>query len=161
MLEDTLATIENLRLATAIREEGLLFPWIESIHVLALVLVVGFILIVDLRLIGLASKKRGVAQLASNALPITWGAFAVAVISGSLLFISNAVSYWDNVFFQIKLVLILLAGVNMFAFHHLVAHDMSEWQTPDTTPVLAKAAGAISMLLWIGVVICGRWIGFV
>ena len=54
----------------------------------------------------------------------------------------------------------LLAGVNMFAFHHLVAHDMSDWQTPDTTPALAKTAGAISMLLWIGVVICGRWIGF-
>ncbi len=58
------------------------------------------------------------------------------------MFISNAVTYWDNVFFQIKLVLILLAGVNMFAFHHLVAHDMSGWQTPDTTPALAKAAGA-------------------
>ena len=161
MLEDTLTTIENLPLATAIREEGLWFPWIESIHVLALVLVVGFILIVDLRLIGVASKQRGVAQLTSNALPMTWGAFAVAVISGSLLFISNATSYWDNVFFQIKLVLILLAGVNMFAFHCLVAHDMSGWRTPETTPALAKVAGAVSMLLWIGVVVCGRWIGFV
>ena len=161
MLEDALVTIESLPLATAIREEGVWFPWIESVHVLALVLVVGFILIVDLRLIGVASKQRGVAQLAGNALPITWGAFAVAVITGSLLFISNAVTYWDNVFFQIKLVLILLAGVNMFAFHHLVAHDMSGWQTPDTTPALAKVAGAVSMLLWVGVVICGRWIGFV
>lgn len=161
MLEDILTTIESTAPATAIREEGLWFPWIESVHVLALVLVVGFILIVDLRLIGLASKQRGVAQLADSALPITWGAFIVAVLSGSLLFISNAVSYWDNVFFQIKLVLILLAGVNMFAFHHLVAHDMSEWQTPDTTPALARTAGAVSMLLWIGVVICGRWIGFV
>lgn len=55
----------------------------------------------------------------------------------------------------------LLAGLNMFAFHPLVAHDISEWQTPDTTPALAKTAGAVSMLLWISVVICGRWIGFV
>src|SRR5471030_541916 len=86
----------------AIRENESLFPWIESIHVLAITLVVGSIWIVDLRLIGVASLDRAVTRLAKEVLPCTWMAFAVAAVTGSLLFISNAVNYAHNFYFQIK-----------------------------------------------------------
>jgi hypothetical protein len=100
-----------------ILENEVLFPWIESIHVLAIVLVVGTISIIDLRLIGIASLDRAATRLMRDVLPWTWGAFVIAVITGSLLFSSNAPKYAHNFFFQGKMVLLAAAGVNMAIFH--------------------------------------------
>ena len=88
--------LEETPLALAIKEGDNSFPWIESVHVLAIVLVVGTIAIVDLRLIGYASHRRGARQLIVELLPYTWAAFLLAVVTGSLLFISNAVKYSEN-----------------------------------------------------------------
>lgn len=146
-------------IAFAIREHETLFPWIESLHVLAIVLVVGTISIVDLRLLGLASRNRPATMLMREILPYTWIAFVVAVITGSLLFSSNAPKYAHNPYFQAKMALLVLAGCNMAVFHLIGARDIIRWDVA-ATPVAAKAAGGISLLLWIAVVACGRWIGF-
>jgi hypothetical protein len=160
-LDALLRSLEATSIATAIRENESLFPWVECVHVLAITLVIGSIAIVDLRLIGLASLDRAVNRLASQVLPCTWAAFAVAAISGALLFSSNASNYAHNFPFQAKLVLLVLAGVNMSVFHLLVGRDVERWgASPDTTPLPARIAGAVSLLLWIGVVAFGRWIGF-
>ena len=84
--------------AKAISENEILFPWIESVHVLAIVLVVGTISIVDLRLLGVASLDRSARRLMQDVLPFTWGAFVVAAITGSLMFVSDAVNYAHNFF---------------------------------------------------------------
>lgn len=160
MLDTFLQTVQDTAMATAIREGESLFPWIECVHVLALTLVVGSIAVVDLRLIGWASKDRGVAQVAASVLPVTWSAFALAVISGALLFSSNAVNYAHNVYFEAKMCLIAAAGINMAAYHGLAARNAGAWTTPALTPVRARIFGAVSLCLWIIVVACGRWIGF-
>lgn len=148
-------------IATAIRENEFLFPSIESVHVLAITLVIGSIAIVDLRLIGLASLDRALNRLTADVLPLTWVAFAVAAISGFLLFSSNAFNYAHNFYFQRKMVLLVLAGVNMSVFHLWIGRDIERWGKSFTAPPLpAKIAGAVSLLLWIGVVAFGRWIGF-
>ena len=148
-------------IATSIRENEFLFPWIESVHVLAITLVIGSITIVDLRLVGLASLDRAVGRLTADVLPLTWVAFAVAVVSGFLLFSSNAFNYAHNSFFQRKVLLLVLAGINMSAFHLWIGRDIERWGKPfNATPLPAKVAGAVSLLLWIGVVAFGRWIGF-
>jgi hypothetical protein len=144
----------------AIRENESLFPWIESFHVLAITLVVGSIAIVDLRLIGVASLDRGVTRLTRDVLPCTWVAFAIAALTGSLLFISNAVNYAHNFYFQIKILFLILAGVNMLLFHFIVGRDMASWDAASATPLGARITGAASLMLWIGVVAFGRWIGF-
>jgi len=145
----------------AIRENESLFPWIESLHVLAITLVVGSIAIVDLRLIGMASLDRALTRLTREVLPVTWIAFAVAVISGVLLFISNAVSYAHNTFFQLKMLAMLLAGANMLFFHFVVGRDIASWgASAATTPRQARLAGYASLLLWTCIVAFGRWIGF-
>jgi len=77
-LDRALAWLQTTTVATAISENEILFPWIESVHVLAIVLVVGTISIVDLRLLGVASLDRTVRRLMTDVLPYTWGAFAVA-----------------------------------------------------------------------------------
>jgi hypothetical protein len=159
-IDRALEWLQNTGAATAIRENEVLFPWIESVHVLAIVLVVGTIFIVDLRLIGIASLDRAAHRLMRDVLPYTWSAFAVAVISGLLLFSSNAMTYGHNFFFLGKLVLLAFAGLNMAIFHFIGARDIDRWGTMRDTPLTAKTAGAVSLLVWIAVVVFGRWIGF-
>jgi hypothetical protein len=147
-------------IATAIRESGTLFPWIESAHVLAITLVVGSISIIDLRLLGLVWKPRAVSKLLTEVLPLTWAAFVVAAITGSLLFASNAVKYTQNHFFQAKMILLVVAFLNMLAFHVVTARGMESWDSSPRVPPAVRAAGGVSLLLWIAVIACGRWIGF-
>ena len=145
----------------AIRENDSLFPWLESFHVLAITLVVGSIAIVDLRLLGVASRDRSVSQLTRDVLPCTWVAFIVAALTGGLLFISNAPTYAYNFYFQIKILLLALAGANMLLFHFFGSRGVDNWgASPGTTPLQARIAGAASLILWVGVVAFGRWIGF-
>lgn len=158
-LEPVLQWLQATPLATTISENEILFPWIEAVHVLAITLVVGTISIVDLRLLGLASREVAVGRLMRDVLPWTWGAFGVAVLTGSLMFSSNATTYAHNAFFQRKMVFLALAGVNMAIFHVLNRH-IERWGEAGNTPLTAKAAGGLSLLLWICVVACGREIGF-
>jgi hypothetical protein len=157
---DLISYLEHSALADNIRENDVLFPLIESVHVLAICLVVGSILAVDLRLLGLAYVHRSVGAVTRGILPLTWGAFVVAVASGGLMFISNATKYLGNGFFLAKLVLIGVAGLNMLVFHAISAKDLRRWENDKKPPLAARLAGGLSIMLWIAVVACGRWIGF-
>jgi len=120
----------------------------------------GSIFSVDVRLLGLASTDRSVSRVMNGILPLTWTAFAVAVASGSLLFISNAAKYLENGYFDAKMLLICAAGLNMAMFHALSAKDLPRWENDTRLPLPARLAGGLSILLWVAVVACGRWIGF-
>ncbi|WP_426435412.1 hypothetical protein [Bradyrhizobium genosp. P] len=111
-IQDLIVFFEDSSIADSIRENDTLFPTIESIHVIAICLVVGSILVLDLRLLGLASMNRPVGRLTRAILPVTWGAFAIAASSGFLLFISNATKYLANGYFDAKIILICTAGLN-------------------------------------------------
>ena len=147
-------------IATTLRENELVFPWVEGLHVLAITLVFGSISIVDLRLMGLASRERSVDQLSNTVLPLTWAAFLVAVVSGGLLFASNAPGYAHNVFFRAKVLLILLAGINMLVFQLILNPNTNRNSAVDVIPRSDRIVGALSISLWIAVIACGRWIGF-
>ena len=136
------------------------FPALESLHVIALALVLGTIVIVDLRLIGCLSHRRGATRLIQELLPFTWVAFVVAVATGLLMFASNAITYAENSLFWWKMALLMLAGVNMGIFHLGVYRRIGEWDTDFPPPRLARAAGMGSMLLWTTVIVLGRYIGF-
>jgi len=153
--------IEKLPFAVAVRQSGWLFPTLESVHVLAVVLVVGTISIVDLRLLGLPSREKAVRRLTAEVLPYTWGTFIVAVVTGFLLFSSSATTYVLAWPFQWKMGLMLLAGVNMALFHLLPYRTVHLWDVLTHPPLGAKVMAGLSLALWIGIVCCGRWIGFV
>ncbi len=123
-----IAYLEDSALADTIRENDLLFPLIESVHVLTICLVVGSILVVDLRLLGLASINRPVSRVTHGILPLTWCAFVVAVLSGGFMFISNATKYLGNGYFVAKMALIAAAGLNMVLFHAISAGNMPKWE---------------------------------
>ena len=156
---ETCQWLQDLSFPTNIRESEWLFPTIETVHVLALVLVVGSILMVDLRLLGIANRGRSVRAVTAERLPVTWAAFAVAAAAGALLFSSKAVTYFDDFPFRLKMICLVLAGVNMAVFHLLTYRRVAEWDE-GPTPLGARAAGGISLILWIAIVAAGRWIGF-
>jgi len=154
--------VAKTSIARAMSESSWLFPAVETTHLVAMVLLVGSITIFDLRLLGLLLRKEPVSELAERLLPSTWGAFAVMAITGALLFASEPViKYCPNPAFQIKLVLILLAGLNMSVFHFTIYRNVSKWDNKANTPFWAKMVGTFSVVLWGGVVVAGRWIGFV
>jgi hypothetical protein len=158
-LEQALARLQDLYLPTQIRESDWLFPSIETVHVFALVLVVGTIMSVDLRLLGVANKERPFSQVAAEMLPWTWVAFGVAALAGMLMFSSKALTYYGNIPFRLKMVCLLLAGINMAMFHGLGTRHLEAWDR-GRPPVAAKLAGGASLLLWTTIVAAGRWIGF-
>lgn len=157
---DVIQSLNDSAIGTMVRESGTLFPWLESIHVLMVAIVVGTIAIVDLRLMGYASHRRGARQLIIDTLPFTWMAFVGAVLTGLGLFLSNAVGYVDSKPFIIKMVVLALAGVNMAVFHLTAYRRIGDWDETMPTPTAAKVSGALSLTFWIVVIFLGRWIGF-
>ena len=152
--------IGDSRIGTAIRESDTLFSIFEFVHVLAISMVFGSVVAVDSRMIGIAWKDRSLSRIESDVLPYTWGAFALAVLAGSLMFTAHAVEYMQNPYFLIKMGLIVLAGVNMLIFHFVTSRDRASWNNAKQTPFKVKFAGVVSILLWIGAIGAGRWIGF-
>ena len=159
-LAESIQWLQATPLSTTIRESDWVFPSIESVHVIAFVLVLGSIFIVDLRLVGFASRNRRIDELTERLLPLTWAAFAIAAAAGLLLFVGKPVTYTSNAYFLGKLVLLALAGLNMAAFHLFVHREVVGLAPGAPEPVGAKVSGLLSLLLWIGVVACGRMIGF-
>lgn len=157
-LDEALNWAEQTPLAVAIARSNWLFPAIETVHVIALTLTIGTVLILDLRLLGLASIAQAHDALRREVLPWTWGAFAVAVLSGALMFVSQASGYAANGAFRFKMALILLAGLNVFVFETIVGRDDSAWER--AVPAGAKCAAGLSLVLWIAAVFFGRRIGF-
>ncbi len=137
------------------------FPTLETIHVIAAAMVVGSILWVDLRLIGVAATRYPVSVMNRELVRWTWGAFTIAVITGLGMFITRAAGHLENPAFQSKLVLLVLAGINMAYFHFKVYKNIGQWDTATDTPLQVKAAGMLSLLLWSGVMLAGRWVGHI
>jgi hypothetical protein len=135
------------------------FPLLESIHVIAIALVVGSIVTVDLRLLGLTAMRYPVSEVTRKLVPWTWAAFVVAAVTGLGMFVTRAPAYADNTAFQIKFLLLPLAFANMAYFQFRTFRGVAGWDTAHETPDAARFAGGASLLLWAGVVIAGRWTG--
>jgi len=154
------AWLENTPVGTAIRQSTWLFPAVETLHVLATVIVVGSVTMLDLRLLNLAYRDRSIREVHEDVLPWTWTSFAVAAIAGSLLFTSSATKYYHNGPFRAKMVLLVLIAINAAFFELRTYRGVAEPDRGSRIPRAAKIAGAVGIVLWIGVVACGRWIGF-
>ena len=116
--------------------------------------------ILDLRLLGLVMPRRPVSQVAAQFLPWTWTGFIVMILSGVVLFASEAVKCYTSPFFLTKMVLLGVAGVNALVFHYTVFRGVDAWDLDARTPWRAKLAGAFSLLVWVGVVAMGRALAY-
>ena len=135
-------------------------PLVEATHVLAIATVFGTIFIVDLRLLGLAGTSRPYSVVAREMLGKTWTAFVLAVVTGALLFAPNAITYFGNTAFRLKMLALGVVGINMLVFQVLTARSMPAWDTAPKPPGAARTAAIISLVVWTAVIFLGRWIGF-
>ena len=148
--------LENTGGSVAIRESILFYPLVETTHVLTLCLFLGMTATWDLRLVGLTFRKIPVSQVLDRLWPWAMAGFVVMVISGLLLFYSGPVRASQNIFFQVKMTMIALAGLNAFVFHKTVYRWVAEWDNEAVIPMRARVAGFLSLVLWSGVVVSGR-----
>jgi hypothetical protein len=153
--------LNDTQLAQSIRDSVWLFPAIETIHVIAIVIVVGAITRLDLRLAGLVWRDRPVTDVSGEMLPWTWISFVVATIFGLLLFASKPLTYLGIAFFDVKMALIILAGANMLFFQYVTFRRVAEWDREPIPSAAVRIAGSLSLAFWVSVVVCGRLIGFV
>jgi hypothetical protein len=153
--------LEQTSVGAGVRESLWLFPAIETVHLLGMAALVGTIALLDLRLLGWMLRRERVSELAGRLLPWSWAGFALQVVTGALLFTSEAVKVYTNPAFRVKMLLIFLAGVHALIFHLTVYRDVATWDDSGVSPAGAKVAGFVSILLWIGIVAAGRFIGFV
>ncbi len=159
-LEALVTSIENSGVGEWMRSSLKALPVVESIHVMAVALVFGTILIVDLRLLGIPNSRRPFTRVADELLSLTWGAFVIAAITGALMFAANAATYFDNAAFRWKMLLLLGAGINMAIFQFSTLKSVAAWDANSPTPRAGRIAGICSILLWTSVIFVGRWIGF-
>jgi hypothetical protein len=135
-------------------------PIVEAIHVLAAATVFGTILIVDLRLLGFPNTKRSFTRISHEMLRVTWTAFFVSVITGGLMFAANANTYYGNTAFRLKMLALVVAGVNMLIFQLITYRTVGQWDTGVRPPFAGRAAGALSLTIWVTLICLARWIGF-
>ena len=118
----------------ALHESMYMYPIVESSHVLALTLFVGFAVILDLRLLGLILKQVPVSQVADRLLPWTIGGFVVMNITGLLLFYAIPIRTYQSIFFRAKLIFLILAGLNVWLFHSRIYQRIADWDHAIITP---------------------------
>jgi uncharacterized protein DUF6644 len=152
--------LENSSFATAIHQSLWLFPMLETAHLFGIVSLVGATSALDLRLIGLTMKGEPVSRIARRLLPWAWAGLTIQVVTGFCLFASEATRCFENKAFRIKMVMLVLAGLNALIFHQTVYRRVASWDEAPATPLGAKFAGCCSILLWFGIVAAGRWIAF-
>ena len=135
-------------------------PIVEAIHVLCAATVFGTILVVDLRLLGFPNTKRSFTRISHEMLRVTWTAFGLAVITGGLMFAANANTYYANTAFRLKMLALLVAGVNMLVFQLITYRTVGQWDTGVRPPLAGRLAGAVSLTIWVTLICLARWIGF-
>ncbi|MDO8909071.1 MAG: hypothetical protein Q7W55_11315 [Pseudohongiella sp.] len=138
-----------------------LFPLFNSLHVLSVCFMLGALLMLDLRIAGVVARGYTIKQLSDDFLPWIWGAFVVAVATGTALFITRASAHILNAAFQWKLGLMLLAGINMVAFH-FYSRNMPQFRARlSDLPIWIRVSGVSSLILWTGATLAGRWMGHI
>jgi len=144
----------------ALHESLWVWPLIESTHVLTLMLFAGTAMLFDLRLAGRALTSMPAATVMARLLPLTRLGFVVMVATGLLLFYASPVRNYQNIFFRMKMLLMLLAGLNVWLFHRGIYRRVHEWGHAAELPRAARLAGWASLLLWTGVIVTGRLVAY-
>jgi hypothetical protein len=152
--------LDSTRLNSMLRQSNWAFPTLDTIHTLGIVLVAGTIMLVDFRLLGLGLRSVPIAQVVARIVPATLWGFGLMVVSGGLLFSSEAVKMYHSPAFRIKVLLLALAGLNALIFHRTIYQDAAHWDPQSPAPAQARLAGLLSLVFWIGIIAAGRAIAY-
>ena len=146
--------------SATMRESVWAEPLVETVHVLTLTLFLGFVLFLDLRLLDVMLRHKRVSEMFAQFNPWLFGGFAVMIVTGLLLFSADPVSFYSTLFFKLKMIMLVLAAVNLVVFNATIGRRIKEWDNAPRTPWRVKLAGAISLVLWVSIVAAGRGIAY-
>ena len=152
--------LQSADTATALRESALVYPIVMTGHLAGMALFGGMIFMTDMRLLGLAMKSYSITEVVKTLRP--WKHLGITLVAGCGIFLAwaKAEKYLGNPYFQLKLTLLLLLIVHAVVFRRSVYKNTEELDRSPQVPGRAKAAAILSLVLWIGVVTCGRWIAY-
>jgi uncharacterized membrane protein SirB2 len=159
-LEKFAAWLADTPFSIQLHESLYSYTIIESIHVIAITLFVGTIAMVDLRLLGLAFKGTPVSQMNARVLPWTVAGFAVMIVTGLLLFYAIPVRTYHSVWFRTKMILLVVAAINIWLFHTRVERNREKWDTAPVAPLGARISAGVSLFVWTFVIVFGRFIAY-
>jgi len=154
-----LGAIEEGGIGSAMRDSLWLFPVVETVHIVGFAILVGAIIAFDLRILGV-SKRISVRLLARHLLPWSLAALLLIIPTGVMMFASEASDLVGNRAFVTKMLLLMLAGANAAAFHLGSFRDAELWDQNTSSPPGAKLHALASILIWVGVITCGRFIAY-
>jgi len=157
-LMEFLGWLENTWIANEIRTVPWLYPMFETGHYIGLSLLVGGIMLIDLRVLGFASRLPLKSMI--GLLPFVWVGFIINVLTGSMLFIYGATNFGTNPAFMLKMGFMVVAGLNALAFDLSVRRSGGTWVAADRPPTLVKGFATLSLVFWVCVVTTGRWMAY-
>lgn len=154
-----MGVIESTTLGIAMRKSIWLYPAVETVHIIGLAILVGSIVVLDLRLLGF-SRTLPVRKLAAHTLPWTVGSFLLIVPSGLMMFSAHATDFISSPLFIIKMGLVMAGVLNAAIFHTTVFRGAAAWDVDVMPPAAARATAALSLLIWLTVIACGRLLAY-
>jgi hypothetical protein len=161
ILDSSLVWLHDTSFGTVIRESTWAEPIIETIHVLTLTVFLGFVILLDLRLLDLVMQRTRVSTVFKQLNPWLFGSFGIMLVTGVSLFAGDPVLFYGTIFFKLKMLMLLAAALNVVVFNLTLGRSLMQWDARATTPRGAKITGLLSLVLWISVVACGRGIAYV
>jgi MFS family permease len=160
MLLDFAKWLESQSWSSDLHGSFYMYNWIESTHVMTLMVSLGLLAVIDLRMLGLCLTNVPASKLADRlGKPMLFG-FALMFVTGSLLFAAIPVRTTQSLWFRIKVVLLIAAAINAFLFHRHLNASKHTWESTNTPPRRLRVAAGLSLALWIGVVTTGRFIAY-
>ena len=163
MLESLMPWIQWLQdqpLTTSWRESAWGYPAIETSHVVTIIMFAGFVMMMDLRLVGMAFRETPFSYIQSRLFPLQMVGMVLSSITGTMLLVIDPMRFYNNIFFWIKVVMLVVAGVNAIAFHRTTYKSVAAWDRDVRAPFPARMAGAASLVLWSGIIVSGRLIAY-
>ena len=152
--------LHDTQLSTTMRESIWAEPLVETIHVLTLTLFLGFAVLLDLRLLGVCMRRRKMSEVLAQLNPFLFVGFAIMVASGLLLFTGDPPAFWGTIFFKVKMIFLVVAGLNVLIFNATIGRSVAQWDLAPKTPQAAKVAAIVSIVLWVAIVAAGRAIAY-
>lgn len=138
-----------------------IIPAVQTVHILAIAIVMSSVLMVDLRLMGLMGRSQSIAGMTRRFIPWVWWSLVVLLFSGALLIVAEPARDLLNPVFQAKIGLILAAILFTAVFQQVVRRNMEFWDLSPSRRIGALATAVVSLLLWTAILGCGRWIAYV
>ena len=161
MIQALIGWIEGTAPNHVVQNVFWIIPVVQTIHILCVSIVMASMAMLDLRLMGLALRRHSIVSLAHRFMPWTWGALPLLLLSGTVLIIGEPGRSLGNWVFQLKMSLLLLAVGASLAFTRSLRGDQGFWERSAGLRLASRALGLLLLLLWVGIVTCGRWIAYV